>query len=410
MSWELWLAIAAVVMAGAALALTLAQWQRARQAGVPAPPEAEEETEVPTGEQIAVVINPSKEGVEQLVDTVRRVCRQAALPPPRFYETTVEDPGVGQAREALAAGADLVVAAGGDGTVRAVASAMVGSDVPMGLLPAGTGNLLARNLDIPVTSVAEAMAVVLGGRDRRIDVGWARILEHAPEEEPRARQVESRHDFPRQEAGRAEELPGPPTEGEPPVRPGDEDAPVPGTVEDSAGEKEIFLVIAGLGFDAAMVADTDDDLKRRVGWLAYFVSGVRHLHGRRLRAQVQLDDAEPTTHRLRTVMVGNCGRLPGGVTLLPDAVIDDGELDVAAIDTRGGVVGWAQLMGEVVLQGVGMRNELPGKIGRIDHARARRARIRVEGGEQAQVDGDPMGRVVEMEAWVEPGALLVRAV
>jgi diacylglycerol kinase family enzyme len=98
------------------------------------------------------------------------------------------------------------------------------------------------------------------------------------------------------------------------------------------------------------------------------------------------------------------------VTLLPDAEIDDGVLDVAAIDTRGGLAGWAQLLGEVVMQGAGLRNDLPGKIGRIDHARARHTLIRVEGGEHAQVDGDPMGRVIELEIWVDPGALLVRAV
>ena len=107
-------------------------------------------------------------------------------------------------------------------------------------------------------------------------------------------------------------------------------------------------------------------------------------------------------------MVGNCGKLPGGITLLPDAVLDDGILDIAAIDTRGGVVGWAQLFGDVVMQGFGVRNDLPAKIGRIDHARAKRVRVRVEGGEQAQVDGDLLGRAVELEAWVEPGGLVVR--
>lgn len=157
-----------------------------------------------------------------------------------------------------------------------------------------------------------------------------------------------------------------------------------------------------------MVADTDDDLKAKVGWVAYFVAGIRHLHGRRMRARIQLDDTPPVEARLRSLLIGNCGRLPGGLTLLPDAVIDDGILDIAAIDTRGGVVGWAQLFGEVVMQGLGVRNDLPAKIGRIDHARARRVRVRVEGGEQAQVDGDVLGLAVEIESRVDPGALVVR--
>ncbi len=372
MGWELWLTIASVLIAVAALSVALVLWRRThpRPTAVPADDAeaAAGDEEAERGPLVAVVVNPSKEGADELVETVKRVCEDAALPAPLFYETTVEEPGGPQARAAVAAGADVVVAAGGDGTVRAVASAMAGSDVPMAIIPVGTGNLLARNLDLPLTSVEEGMAVVLGGRDRHIDVGWARVTET--------------------DVG---------LDGEP--RP---DAA-------TLGDTQMFLVIAGLGFDAAMVADADDSLKRRIGWVAYFLAGVRHLHGRRIRATVTLDDGEPATTRLRSIMVGNCGRLPGGVTLLPDAEIDDGVLDVAAIDTRGGLAGWAQLLGEVVMQGAGLRNDLPGKIGRIDHARARRTVIRVESGEHAQVDGDPMGRLLELETWVDPGALLVRA-
>ncbi|QAY71732.1 diacylglycerol/lipid kinase family protein [Xylanimonas protaetiae] len=368
MGWELWLTIASVAIACAALAVAVTVWRRTHPRRVVEPQAADAE-EPGKGQQVAVVVNPSKEGAAELVATVTRVCADAALPEPLFFETTVDEPGGPQARRAVAAGADVVVAAGGDGTVRAVAGALTGGDVPMAIIPVGTGNLLARNLDLPLSSVEDGMAVVLGGRDRHIDVGWARVAET--------------------DVG---------LDGEP--RP---DAAVP-------GDTQLFLVIAGLGFDAAMVADADDTLKRRVGWIAYFVAGVRHLHGRRMRAEVSIDGGEPVPTRLRSIMVGNCGRLPGGVTLLPDAEIDDGVLDVAAIDTRGGLAGWAQLLGEVVMQGAGLHNDLPGKIGRIDHARARRTRIRVEGGEHAQVDGDPMGRVIELEAWVDPGALLVRTV
>ena len=76
---------------------------------------------------------------------------------------------------------------------------------------------------------------------------------------------------------------------------------------------------------------------------------------------------------------------------------------------RGGVFGWAQLTFEIAMQGVGVRNELPEKLGRIDHTKARRARIRVPAGEEAQVDGDPLGRAVEIDVHVQAGALLVRA-
>ncbi len=383
---EVVLGIVALLLALAALGLVFVVWRiDTRTSRTVVEPEAGAERPAARRDamrrpQLAVVINPSKEGADTLRELVLRVCAEAALPEPRFFETTVEDPGTGQAHEALDWGADVVVAAGGDGTVRAVAEAMVGTGKPMGLIPAGTGNLLARNLDIPLTSVREALAVVLGGEDRRIDVGWARVLEYAdrPEERPDS----------------IPDVPPPPRDaaGEPEV----------------AGAAHIFLVIAGLGFDAAMVADADDQLKARVGWVAYFLAGVRHLHSRRMRAQITLDDQPPVEARLRTLMAGNCGRLPGGITLLPDAVIDDGELDIAAVDTRGGLAGWAQLLGEVVIQGAGMRNDLPGKIGRIDHVRAKRVRVVVPGGEQAQVDGDPLGRAVELEMWVEQRSLVVR--
>ena len=379
MRWELWLAVAALAVAVVALVLVLslrAQQERLRRAagraedatsGAPAP-------EDDPRELVAFVANPSKPDVDGLETTVRALFAEAALPDPLWLETTVADPGVGQTREALARGADVVVAVGGDGTVRAVAEGMVGTGKPMALVPLGTGNLLARNLDLPVGDAHAALRVVVAGADRPVDVGWARVLRWADDDAPDAEQ-----------------------------EPDDAGAQVP-----DPDRSHIFLVIAGLGFDAAMVADADDQLKAKVGWMAYFVAGIRHLHGRRMRARIQLDDHPPQDARLRSVMIGNCGRLPGGITLLPDAVIDDGVLDVAAVDTRGGIVGWAQLFGEVVMQGFGVRTELPAKIGRIDHARARRVRVRVEGGEQAQVDGDVLGQAVELECRVDPGALVVR--
>ncbi|WP_069386988.1 diacylglycerol/lipid kinase family protein [Cellulosimicrobium cellulans] len=382
MSWELWVALAALAVAVVALVVALglrAQQARSRRAAGAAGPTPGGPVEDDSRELVAFVANPSKPDVDGLEAVVRAAFADAALPDPLWLETTVEDPGIGQTREALARGADVVVAVGGDGTVRAVAEGMVGSGRTMALVPLGTGNLLARNLDLPVGDPRAALRVVLAGVDRPVDVGWVRVLRWA------------------EGAGGSEDR-IPPL----PVRAGD--APASSTTRE-----HIFLVIAGLGFDAAMVADADDVLKAKVGWVAYFVAGIRHLHGRRMRARIQLDDKPAVDARLRSVMIGNCGRLPGGITLLPDAVLDDGVLDVAAVDTRGGLAGWAQLFGEVVMQGFGVRSELPAKIGRIDHAKARRVRVRVEGGEQAQVDGDVLGQAVELEARVDPGALVVRS-
>ena len=376
MSWVAWVAVVAGVLALVAVGLGLWVWQQQRRlrAGItgPAPAVAAAAQQAP-GQLVAFVANPSKPDVADLRAAVRKAAAEQYLPEPMWLETTVEDPGIGQARQAVEAGADLVVAVGGDGTVRAVAEALAGTGVPMGLMPLGTGNLLARNLDVPLNDPLAALQLALDGTDKPIDVGWLR-----------AEKWESQLDDDIAEA--ADDLPA------------DTDVP----------RDHIFLVIAGLGFDAAMVADTDDDLKAKVGWIAYFMAGVRHLHGRRLRIRLTLDDQPVQLLRARSLLVGNCGKLPGGITLLPDAVLDDGVLDIAAIDTRGGLAGWAQLFGEVVLQGVGVRNELPAKMGRIDHSRARSVRIVVPGGEHVQVDGDIVGRASEVTARVDPGALVVR--
>lgn len=387
MTWEGWLALAAAVLSVVALVVGVAAWRATageRQAGragrilgtvarSAAPTTDAEATAGSRGPLVAFVANPSKPGVPDLRAAVRRACAEQYLPEPIWLETMLEDPGIGQTKDAVARGADVVVALGGDGTVRAVAEALVGTSVPMGLIPVGTGNLLARNLDIPLGDPLSALQIALDGTDRTIDVGWLQVLR-------------SEADVADDIAEAADDLPA--------------DTEVP--------RDHIFLVIAGIGFDAAMVADADDQLKARVGWMAYFVAGIKHLHGRRLRTSVGLDGAAATPARVRSLLVGNCGRLPGGITLLPDAELDDGWLDVAAIDTRGGVAGWAQLLGEVVLQGVGVRNELPAKIGRIDHARARQVLIDVEGGEWVQVDGDVIGRASRLSVRVDPGALVVR--
>ena len=374
MTLEAWLLVAAIVVSVTAitLAVLVLRSQRTLSRAAAAPQlvqvVAAPEEEGPRGPLLAFVANPSKNGAEQLKAALMSRCSAEGLPDPMWLETTVEDPGLGQTLEALERGADVVVAVGGDGTVRAVAQGMADSGKPMALLPLGTGNLLARNLDISVTDRDDAFDVVLHGVDRKIDVGWLRV------DEPAAPREKDR-------------------EGNEPADTG----------------THIFLVIAGLGFDAAMVADADDALKSKVGWIAYFMAGVKHLHGRRTEMTITLDDRPPVTTRLRSLMVGNCGRLPGGITLIPDAIIDDGIHDIAAIDTRGGLMGWVQLFGEVVMQGFGLSNDLPNKIGRIDHTRAKDVHLEVPGGEQVQVDGDVLGRARAVTTWVDPSALLVRA-
>ena len=123
--------------------------------------------------RMAVVVNPTKfddNKTDKPRAEITAVCAAHGWAEPLWLETTEDDPGYGQAREALAQGVDLVCALGGDGTVRTVGSALVDSGVPMGLLPAGTGNLLARNLSLPV-GLSHGTKVALTGVDSAIDTG-----------------------------------------------------------------------------------------------------------------------------------------------------------------------------------------------------------------------------------------------
>ena len=129
---------------------------------------------------------------------------------PVWLETTAEDPGRSQTREAIAGGASVVIAFGGDGTARVVAEELARTGVPMGLLPAGTGNLLARNLGIPPNRLESSLHIALTGRDRTIDVGHVDI----------------------------------------------------GATTDAEPHREAFLVMAGLGFDAEVMAGTDPHHRR----------------------------------------------------------------------------------------------------------------------------------------------------
>src|SRR5450756_1978794 len=359
-----WLVVGLVVLISAALTLAVIRWlgsarlARSRAGAATAPlVYASEQTERTHPPLVAFVVNPTKPGIPALREAAVRACESQDLPAPLWFETTPEDPGRRQSRDAVRRGADLVVAVGGDGTIRGVAEGVASSGIPMGVVPIGTGNLFARNVDIPLGNAEKALAVALSGRDRTVDIAWLEIE-------------------------RAD-----------------------GVIDES---EHLFLVIAGLGFDARMVAGTDENLKKGVGRLAYFFSAVRHLHGPRMHVQMVVDERASRPLKLRSLMIGNCGKLPGGLTLMPDALVDDGWLDVAAIDTRGGILGWGQLFGEVVLQGFGVRSQLRDRVGRMDHVRGRQVVARVDHPVHVQVDGDVLGKASGVRARIDPGALIIR--
>ena len=196
-------------------------------------------------------------------------------------------------RRAVAAGASLVFAAGGDGTVRACAEALAGTGVPLAIVPLGTANLTARALGVP-SQGGRAVEAGFGGRDHAIDLGHLTLVEGAG-----------------------------------------------GTW---------FAAMAGIGLDAAVVAGAGERLKRRLGWAAYAAAGVRRLALPPREFTIRPDGAEPLHRRARSVVVANAGLLPGGFTLLPAARLDDGLLDVGILAPSGGW-DWIRLAGRVLAQG-----------------------------------------------------------
>lgn len=329
------LALALLVTAGAVTA------SRRREPVVEPLPVAE-----PEDKPLAVVVaNPTK--VEPGTrEAMAALCAELGWAEPLWLETTVEDPGIGQAKEAVAAGADVVLAAGGDGTVRSVAESLAGTGVALGLLPAGTGNLLARTLGTPL-DLEGAARVALTGDDRAIDIG--RVRARGPE---------------------------------------------------SDDSEHVFLVMAGTGFDADVMANTPEGLKARVGPLAYVVSGLRAMRGRRTRITLRIDGGALRRRRSRTVLVGNSGTLLGGLVLMPNAIVDDGVLDVVNLAPKG-ISGWVAVAARVASRRRRGHS-------RVEHWTGRTVEIRADEPQPSQIDGDPIGDVVEMDVRVDPGALVVR--
>jgi len=220
--------------------------------------------------RLAVICNPSTvadpEGLR--TEIKRRWPHDDIL----WFETEIEDPGAGQTRRALDEGVDVVLVAGGDGTVAQAVGVLARTHVAMGLLPIGTGNLLARNLGVSL-DLGEALDRAAGSGRDRIDV--------------------------LQTDGRC------------------------------------FTVMAGLGFDATMMRETHDAAKTRFGWLAYVGGGVRALRRTpRRRYAISVDGRPHVRITALAVVIGNVGELQGGMDVLPGADPRDGRLDVVVLAPR----------------------------------------------------------------------------
>ncbi len=205
---------------------------------------------------------------------LRKILAREGVTDPLWYEVKKSRRAPEYARRAAAKGADVVFVWGGDGTVQRCVDAVAGTDTAVAILPAGTANLLAANLEIP-HELAEAVQIGLYGDRRRLDTGSVN------------------------------------------------------------GER--FTVMAGAGFDAQMIADADRGTKDTLGRAAYVVTGIRNLAAHRVRATVKVDGTPFFTGKVSCVLAANVGKILGGVEAFPQARPDDGRLELGVVTARNPV-------------------------------------------------------------------------
>ena len=309
----------------------------------------------------AFIINPSKPQAAELRRRIAEFCSQRGLNDVEYLETQLDRDGAACAHSAIDHGADVIVAAGGDGTVRTVASAVAKAGRTMGIIPIGTGNLFARNVGIPLDSEERALEVATSPHARSIDMGRVELLD-----------------------------------------------------SDEPGHRHGFLIVAGIGFDARMIEDTDPRLKKNLSWLAYFIGGMKNLFAPRHLGDITITDAngrERVDSRVafRTFLAGNCGQIPA-FTLMPEADYADGMLDFETMNTTGGLIGWINLFADVVHQTITHRAQQSplSTHSQVWQMQGSCAEIRLDRPALAQVDGDVLGETQHIAFTIDHRALNVR--
>jgi diacylglycerol kinase (ATP) len=292
-----------------------------------------------TPTRIAVVAH-SRKTLDGGLDELRKRLTGAGVTELSWAEVPKSRKAPKRVRAALKTKPDLLVVWGGDGMVQrsldVLARAKGGSQVPMAIIPAGTGNLLATNLGIP-HDLERAVDIALHGRRHRIDVGRL------------------------------------------------------------AGEH--FGVMAGVGFDGAMINDADRKLKDRLGKLAYVWAGLRHVDGEPARARITIDGVKWFDDEASCVLIGNVGTITGGIRAFDDAEPDDGWLDVG-VATAHGALEWARALGTMA---VGRSDRSPF----VRTTRARRIDVELKAKMPYELDGGARDTTKRFTADVRPGAIKV---
>ena len=229
--------------------------------------------------KVAVIAHAGKSFGDGLPGLRRELARQG-VEDPLWIEVPKSKFVPKQVKRALGEGCDLIFAWGGDGTVQRCVDKLAGTETPLAILPAGTANLLATNLGIP-QDIEHAVEIGLHGERRKLDVGQF--------------------------------------------------------------DSERFAVMAGAGFDAAMIQQADGALKDRFGRAAYVWTGSKSLRAKPFKAKIKVDGAPWYLGDASCILVGNVGRLFGGIEVFEDARPDDGRLEIGVV-TAEGVVEWIRTL------------------------------------------------------------------
>jgi diacylglycerol kinase (ATP) len=268
---------------------------------------------------------------------LRRVLEAAGVADPFWCEVPKSRKAPAQVRRALDEGAELIVAWGGDGMVQRCVDVLAGSDIALAIIPAGTANLFATNLGIP-SDIEGAVAVGLHGARRRVDLGRFN------------------------------------------------------------GER--FAVMAGAGFDAAMIRDAaDGSLKERLGRVAYVWTGSENLRSKPFRADIEVDGANWYKGKASCILFGNVGKLVGGVEAFEDARPDDGRLELGIV-TAEGLLEWGRMIARAA---VGPVDKSP----LAQTTKARSVKVKLNRKVLYELDGGDRTKVKAFKVKVEPGAVTV---
>jgi YegS/Rv2252/BmrU family lipid kinase len=290
-----------------------------------------------TPRKVAVVAHSGKTFGGGL-DELRRRLTDAGVDDLLWFEVPKSRKAPKQVRQALKAKVDLLVVWGGDGMVQRSLDVVAGekAKVPVAIMPAGTGNLFATNLGIPA-DMEQAVDIAFHGRHHKYDMG---------------------------------KLGG-----------------------------EHFGVMAGIGFDGAMINDADKNLKDRLGKLAYVWTGLRHVNGEAATATIKIDGTEWFKDEASCVLIGNVGKITGGIRAFDDAKPDDGWLDVG-VATAQGAMQWARALGTMA---VGRSDSSPF----VRTTRAKRIDVKLASKMEYELDGGARTKTKKFTASVVPAAVKI---